>query len=155
MVRREANEAERDYLKMIQAVIDRMARCSFLIKGWNIAIIAALLAINAKDSNPWLSAIGFLPIIVFWILDSYYLHQERLFRALYSKAISELDIALKDRTLPLFSMNTKVFRDEVASWFRVAWSRTIWPFYLFMFLIIFVVTALSFGFPFRIHFCGF
>lgn len=145
MLRRDANEAERDYLKLIQNVVDRMARCSFLMKGWSVTIVAAILALNAKDLRPWLSAVGFLPVLVFWILDSYYLRQERLFRALYSKAISELELALPDRTLPLFSMNTTDFEDEVGSWFGVAWSRTIWPLYSFMFLVVLMVTLVAAG----------
>jgi len=152
MARREANEAERDYLKMIQAIIDRMARCSFLIKGWCITIVAAILALNVKDTKPWFSAAAFLAVLVFWILDSYYLRQERLFRALYNKAIGELDLPLSGRTLPLFSMKTKDFEKDVASWFCVAWSRTIWPLYLLVFLVVLVVTAFSIGFLHKTHF---
>jgi hypothetical protein len=154
MSRRDANEAERDYLKIIQTVIDRMARCSFLIKGWSITIVAAILALDIRNLNPWLSAVGFLPVLVFWLLDSYYLRRERLFSKLYEKAISELDLALPNRTLPLFIMNTKDFEKDVASWFCVVWSRTIWPLYLFLFLVVLVVSLYAIEFSYRFHFYG-
>ena len=38
-----------------------------------------------KDANEIYFLIAYIPIIVFWFLDAYYLLQERLFRSLYGK----------------------------------------------------------------------
>ncbi|MDW7728319.1 MAG: hypothetical protein SCH70_14675, partial [Candidatus Methanoperedens sp.] len=73
------------HLEFIQGVVNRMATNSFLIKGWCITLVSALFALAAKDANFKYIIIAFIPVPVFWILDSYYLWQERLFRALYDQ----------------------------------------------------------------------
>jgi hypothetical protein len=73
------------HLNMIQAVITRMGSNSFLLKGWSVTLVAALFALAAKDTNPALILIAYLPAVVFWALDGYFLWQETLFRQLYDK----------------------------------------------------------------------
>ncbi len=111
------------HLEFIQAVIGRMASNSFLLRGWSVTLAAALFALSAKDTNPKLLAIAYYPILIFWILDGYFLSQERLFRALYDKVRklpeSEID----------FSMDTSEFYRGRSTWARSALSRTILIFY--------------------------
>lgn len=71
------------HLEMIQDVIKRMASNSFMLKGWAVTLVAGIFALSSKDSNLLFSLISYIPIIIFWGLDSYYLMQERRFRALY------------------------------------------------------------------------
>ena len=77
------NEAVIKHLEMIQSVITRMASNSFMLKGWAVTIAAALFTLSAVGTNPLFFAAVFLPILLFWGLDSYYLMQERMFRVLY------------------------------------------------------------------------
>ena len=72
------------HLQMIQAVISQMAGNSFLLKGWSVTLVAALAALSAKDSRLGVMFLAYLPVIAFWVLDGYFLHQERRFRALYA-----------------------------------------------------------------------
>ena len=145
MNRENISQSVLEYLKIIQNVIDRMARCSFWIKGWCITLITAILAFSVKGSNPSYATIGFLPVFVFWFLDSYYLRQERLYQVLYKNVISELDLDPTSRTILLFDMNTKRFEKDVASHWGVAWSRTIWPLYVLMSAILLVIWISSYG----------
>ena len=71
------------HLQMIQSVIARMAQNSFALKGWAVALISAIFALSANDTNTHVALVAYLPAVVFWALDSYYLLQERLFRRLY------------------------------------------------------------------------
>lgn len=71
------------HLEMVQAVINRLANNSFLLKGWSVSLAAALVGVSANESVPWFSLAAVLPAISFWVLDAYYLRQERLYRALY------------------------------------------------------------------------
>lgn len=73
------------HLEMIQSVISRMANNSFLLKGWAVALAAGVFALSAKDSNKCFFLIAYIPILIFWGLDAYYLMQEKLYRALYDK----------------------------------------------------------------------
>ena len=77
------------YLEMIQAVVNRMAQNSFALKGWAVTLVTGLSAFSAVDKNKWLILVALIPIILFWFLDSYYLQQERKYRALYNKAVAD------------------------------------------------------------------
>jgi len=104
---------------MLQAIISRMARNSFLLKGWNVVLVSAIFALASTESKASLVFLAYLPAAIFWLLDGYFLHQERLFRKLYDKIrlMAEEDID--------FSMNTAPVKSEVASWLRVVFSRTL------------------------------
>lgn len=73
------------HLELIQGIISRMAQNSFQLKGWTVTLIAALFALAARDADDKYIILAYFPAIVFWILDSYYLSQERYFRYLYDE----------------------------------------------------------------------
>ncbi|MFH1539131.1 MAG: hypothetical protein ABIH66_09240 [bacterium] len=106
------------HLEMIQVVIERMARNSFLLKGWSVVLVSAILAIAAGESKSQIVVIAYLPAFVFWCLDGYLLRQKRLFCALYDvvgkKEEDEID----------FSMDTSHLNTKVESWCSVTWSVT-------------------------------
>lgn len=70
---------------MIQGVINRMAANSFMLKGWAVTLVAAIFALAGKNVGKMYFLVAYVPIIIFWGLDSYYLLQERLYRSLYDK----------------------------------------------------------------------
>jgi hypothetical protein len=86
------------HLELLQHVIDRMASNSFLIKGWPLTLLSALLVLGLKDKTEGIIHIVFIPTVMFWILDSYFLKEERLFRKLYDRtrqeAHTETDFAM-------------------------------------------------------------
>ncbi len=113
-------------MTLIQGVISRMASNSFLLKGWVVTILAAILALGTANHSAWFVAIGFLPTTMFWCLDSYYLRQERLYRALYD---SVRVVVETEQTKCDFSMNTEEEIGLVAPWKRILVSRTEFWFY--------------------------
>ena len=75
------------HLEITQGIINRLANNSFLVKGWSMAILAAAVLFIGKNSNPhspYFTLAFAVPIIGFWILDGYFLWQERLFRGVYN-----------------------------------------------------------------------
>ena len=78
------------YLDFIQATITRMGQNSFQAKTWGITIVSGLLAFMLSQSDHNLKIICIITSIVvtclFWLLDAYYLHLERGYRALYNIA---------------------------------------------------------------------
>ena len=117
-----------NYLQMIQDVIKRMASNSFALKGWAVTLVAGIFALAGKDTDKMYFLISYVPILVFWGLDSYYLFQERLYRALYNKArkMSENDIT--DFSL---SATTKEFgNDKKCNYYNCLKSPTELWFYL-------------------------
>lgn len=91
-------ENKHKHLEMVQSVINRMASNSFLLKGWTVTLVAGVLALASKESEQLFFLVVFVPIIIFWGLDSYYLLQERLYRGLYdvirTKSDNEIDFSM-------------------------------------------------------------
>ena len=113
-------EPKLKHLEFIQGAITRLANNSFRMKGWAVFLVAALLVLLAREGCIEFAYIAFVPVIVFWGLDGYFLWQERLFRDLYNH-VRELDEANID-----FSMDRDVFK---RSWLGATFSRTLIPFY--------------------------
>lgn len=111
-------ESLHTHLQMLQAVITRMAGNSFLIKGWTLTIVAAVFALAIDGKQPSLAVVALLPAVGFWLLDSYYLRQERLFRALYDRVRGTAQDAVD------FSMDTAPFQPAVQGLLRTALSKT-------------------------------
>lgn len=114
-------EDKRKHLEFIQGVINRLAGNSFLIKGWCVTLVSALFALSGKDSDSRFIILAYFPVIMFWILDAYFLWQERLFRGLYNHVS-----ALKNNDLIDYSM--KISSDPMG-WANAFFSVTLLVFY--------------------------
>ena len=73
------------YLEFIQNIVSRLNSNSFQIKGLSITILSALLAVYSSNNNLKILILAIIPTFLLWLLDSYYLYQERLFRDLFKK----------------------------------------------------------------------
>lgn len=124
------------HLEMIQQVITRMNSHSFLIKGWSITLTSAILTLGAKE-NHTLIWVAFLPCLAFWLLDAFYLRQERLYRKLWDKKRLEPQENSTD-----FDMNAQPFEQDVDSWCEVAFSGTLRIFHGALFLLLCMVAAI-------------
>lgn len=78
-------ESKLKHLEFLQNIITRMANNSFLLKGWAITLIGVIAGLNKDDMGRKLVLISFFLILTFWILDAYFLGQERYFRARYDE----------------------------------------------------------------------
>ncbi len=119
------------HLPLVQGVINRMANNSFLIKGWTVALVAAIFALSADNSNQKFIFIALVPIIVFWCLDSYYLKQEKLYRALYKAIVANCS------NVNAFTMETENYETQCIA--RLMFTVSTGPFYFFLFSILLLV----------------
>ena len=79
-------EGKLKHLELIQGIVNRMSSNSFTLKGWSITLVAAIFALSIQDVNKdYFILLVFIPIVMFWILDSYYLMKERGYRKLYDQ----------------------------------------------------------------------
>ena len=83
-------ESKLKHIDIVQSTISRMAQNSFAIKGWTITILVGLFVFLQNDEFRNNIFIYLITIIFFWLLDSYYLWQERLFRKLYNDIIDNV-----------------------------------------------------------------
>lgn len=130
------NDHNIKHLEFIQSNVNRMNQNSFQLKGWSITILAALLAIFAAsiDNKTGSGNVGFIiaaigPTFLFWLLDSYYLQQERKFRGIYNDValLTERSKAIDIRE---FEMPIDKYSGGEYCFIKVMWSRTEWPLYL-------------------------
>ncbi len=70
------------HLQMLQNIINRFSSNSFTLKGLCFSLIIGILSFY-KESLLWLVIL--IINLTFWFLDSYYLKQERYYRAIYNK----------------------------------------------------------------------
>ena len=81
----EVNESRIRYLEAIQRVIDRLSNTSFILKGWAVSLVAGLMALAASGTNQGYVLIAYMPTVVFWLLDAYFLMMERQYRDLFKE----------------------------------------------------------------------
>lgn len=115
------------HLEMIQAIITRMNTNSFQLKGLSITIIAAILAVYAATQKLDFILIAIFPPIIFWFLDTYYLQMERKFKGLYNDVAGITDTP---QTIKPFEMRPNFYTGGKYIYFRVLFSKTVWPVYL-------------------------
>lgn len=108
-------ETKSKHIDIIQSTISRMAQNSFIVKGWAVTILIGLFVFLQKNESKSNLFIYITPILFFWVLDSYYLWQERLFRKLYNKIIDDLTSESD------LSMDTSTFKENY-SFFRTLFS---------------------------------
>jgi hypothetical protein len=108
-----------------------------MIKGWTITLVVATLLLKEDKHKTF---IAFIPIVVFWFLDAYFLRLERLYRRLYNWV---KDNRLKTQDF-LFDLNYKRFEREEQSIPRIMLSITLVWFYgsLFGLTLIYVIFLL-------------
>jgi hypothetical protein len=113
------------HLEITQGVVNRLASNSFSIKGWSMAILAAAILFIARSNNiysEYLILTFLIPIVGFWLLDGYFLWQERLFRGVYD------DVRQQENTD--FKMNIPAQLNKVNNkWFNGIFSPTLEIFY--------------------------
>lgn len=126
---------KRKHLEMIQAVINRMSGNLFFLKGWTITFVAALITLLVKEEKSSFVFIVFFPVVIFWLLDGYYLSKERQFRSLYDSVRK-----LREEKID-FSMSTRPFESITRNlWAYTLFSKTLVLFYMSLL----VLSALSY-----------
>ena len=119
-----------DYFKIIQNSIDRLARNSFLIKAWTITLIGGISILTFSFINILIFSVLAVIIFFFWILDSYYLRIERLYRALYNESVEKFNNPSLRKEIMLFDMKIERFYENSSKLLKVMFSHTEILFYL-------------------------
>ena len=135
-------------IDLVQNCIQRMAKNSFVVKGWLISLFTIIVALlPEKFDIRYLSIAGFLSVMCFWYLDGFFLKMETLYRWKYEWVIKkrllcddymfDLDPYNKDMWLPNCGGGTKKEPSILAKMI----SKTLIPLYfplsvamLFLFL---------------------
>ena len=114
-------------IDLIQNCISRMARNSFMLKGWAISLLAVVITLTADRLDPlFLFCSIFVPVLCFWYLDAFFLRAEKMYRKMYEWVLT----ARKEENLEYqYDLNPNRFKDKVESQCRVMFSKTLRVFY--------------------------
>ncbi len=127
-------------INLIQDIIKRMANNSFLIKGWAVTLVVITMLLRGTNTQ---ILIAFIPVIAFWILDAYYLRQERMYRKLYKWVITNR----LNSSEHIYDLNARRFEDNVDSIPATMLSITLLCFYGTILLILAVSVVILYIIP--------
>lgn len=130
-------EIKLKHLDFIQAVITRMNRCSFLLKGWSVTLVSALFAFAAKGIDSRFVLVAYFPAIAFWVLDAFFLDQEKRYRKLYKMVITN------DERVSELEMDTTKVEGIDGSWLNTMFSPTL---RIFHGIVLATILLVMFGF---------
>ena len=86
----EHSAAVRTHLEIMQGVIQRMADNSRSCKVWCVTLVSAILVLVARTGSADHATIALGPILLFLVLDAYYLSLERGFRGSYKAFVGKV-----------------------------------------------------------------
>ena len=127
-------------LQMLQEPICRMSTISAIFKGFAATIVAGISAISYSSTNIWILGLSFLPVLVFAVLDIYYLKLERKFRFLFDQV--RLDEHEIDFSMKLTNDPVEIIRAKARTWDCIK-SPSIYLFYPLMLLVLVAVLVLK------------
>lgn len=133
-------DGKNEYLQMLQEPICRMSTISAIFKGFAATIVAGISAISYSSTNIWILGLSFLPVLVFAVLDIYYLKLERKFRFLFDQV--RLDEHEIDFSMKLTNDPVEIIRAKARTWDCIK-SPSIYLFYPLMLLVLATVLILK------------
>ncbi len=78
------------HLTLVQGVIQRMAENSRACKVWCVTLVAAVLVLVARTGEPQHALLALVPVVLFCVLDAYYVALERTYRIAYNGFVEAL-----------------------------------------------------------------
>lgn len=129
------------YITVLQNIVTRMATNSTACKTWCITLVSAVIVIIADKGKPSYIWISIIPIVLFGLLDAYYLLLEKAFREKYNefiKKVHDSTATIDDMFIVAPSSGVRVVTSE---WLKAAGSISIWPFYSLLLIMLIIVKA--------------
>ena len=137
------SESVRAHLAGLQGTITRLAGNSAQCKTWCVTITAALLALSLDKNVQAAMPLAALPIVIFGLLDTYYLSLERRIRNVYRNFADKIRDDVADPNSPealLFSFGNTQTDDSFLACLK---SGSIWVFYVGLLVLAAVVYFVS------------
>lgn len=134
----------RQYILMLQDIINRMAKNSSNCKAWTITLVTAMMALVMNLQEARLLLITLLPIVIFFFLDLYYLGLENDFRNLQAEYVEKLKSDV-DCTDGIYKFDVRDVAANVnnANLKKAFISKSTWPMYLVLFVIVLVLALIK------------
>lgn len=136
------NSAIQNHINILQNIITRMASNSANSKTWAITIVSAIIVLLIDKSKTNTFYIAYVPLAMFFFLDSFYLGLERYFRILYNKFIEEMESDNFDFKTVYKISGPKKLCKKICLTICGAWSFSTTPFYVILGVLIFIISQI-------------
>ncbi|MEX1214256.1 hypothetical protein [Saccharospirillum sp.] len=125
--------AVQTHLQIYQNILARMANNSSSVKTWCVTVVSAILVLLIEREEPSALPLAAVPVVLFFVLDVYYLSLEKRFRCSYNQFVKELHGGNEGAGVRMF----EVLPDSrvVSSIFGSVFSISVLPFYALIFII--------------------
>jgi len=127
------------YLTILQSVISRMATNSSSCKTWCVSLVSAIIVIVADKGKPNYVWISVVPVVLFLLLDSYYLALERQFRTVYNDFIRKLHFGSATVDDVFYVAPRTGTGATTVNILKAGGSIAVWPFYVLLAVMLLVV----------------
>ena len=128
--------AVQKHVEITQGVITRMAENSRSCKVWCVTLVSAVLVLVARTEKPEYALIALIPVVLFLILDTYYLALESAYRESYNAFVRKLN----GDGPPPADLYRVAPSGSVPRYFAASLkSFSIWPFYPTLVVMIIIV----------------
>ncbi len=84
------NASVHTFLTNLQTIIARMGAYSSSCKQWCVTLVSAILVLGIDKEKNEATIVGLLSVLLFCLLDAYYLSLERDFRKTYNNFVAKL-----------------------------------------------------------------
>ena len=133
--------AKHKELDLIQGCISRMAHDGFVVKGWAILLISSAFALLGQKMLNWeYGVVVCVSLLALWIMNTYFLWNERKYRILYSWVIRERQIGNDSL---LYELDTSKNKEIKCCFLGTMFSSVLPYFYLLLIVITVLISAIS------------
>jgi hypothetical protein len=123
------------HINTLQNIISRLSNYSANCKTWTITLVSALALVLLNEENEKYFFLLIFPILMFWIIDCYYLGLEKVFREIYDKFQIDLNSASKIESDIKFTLKGR----RLNNFFRAMISLSTTPIYFSLFILLYSV----------------
>jgi hypothetical protein len=123
------------HLQIYQAIIARMANNSSAVKTWCVTVVSAMLVLLLERGKQDVLLVSTVPVILFFVLDVYYLSLEKGFRRSYNEFVQAFHRRNACPCVDIFEVKPSLLGFSCI--FKTATSFSVWPFYLLVLVIVY------------------
>jgi len=124
------------HINTLQNIIARLSNYSMNCKTWAVTIVAALCVVIFDPQKINYYYIIFIPIILFWLFDCYYLGLEKAFRKIYDIFIEDIK---QEKTNICDDMKFSLKKKRLRNFFKAMVSPSTTILYFALAMIVYII----------------
>jgi hypothetical protein len=124
------------HINTLQNIIARLSNYSMNCKTWAVTLVAALCVVIFDPQKICYSYVIFVPIVIFWLFDCYYLGLEKTFRKIYDDFVNSI---ANENTNICDDIKFSLKKERLLNFFKAIFSMSTSPLYAALGIIVFIL----------------